>query len=181
MFKNLRSGQALYILHKDEKMFYEVATVVSVDNLRPKGPAINPYVQQQEMIVDIKAKIGSDNVNLPSVPADLTITDYKPSNGDKMVLASDLTVFNTEINSMLQNSQAILNSVDKHKSIIDACNLMLVQLNPQFAKEKEQEKKIESLESKLADMERIFGGGIEELKQLILEKQLVSTTNKKTT
>lgn len=153
MFKNLRQGQTLYILHKEDKMYYEVATITSVDNLRPKQPvpAMNPYMQQ-EMVVDIKAKIGGDNVNLPMVPADLAITDYKPMNGDKMVLACELNAFNTEINSMMQSSQMVINSIDKHKSIVDACELMLSQLNPQFAKDKERDQELSSMKEEVKEL-----------------------------
>lgn len=80
---------------------------------------------------------------------------------------------------MLQNSQQILASIETHKSIIDNCELMLNQLNPQFKKEKEQESKIQSLENEISEMKKIFGGGFEELKSLLLDKQ--STNNKKAT
>lgn len=180
MFKNLRQGQVIYILHKDDKMYYEVATIVSVENLRPKAPAMNPYMQQ-EMLVDIKAKVGNDNINIPSVPADLIVTDYKPSNGEKMVLACDLNAFNTEINSMLQNSQSILASIDKHKSIIDSCEIMLAQLNPQFAKDKERDQEMSEMKQKMSTLQET-NERLMSMMQDFLEKQTQqSSTNKNKT
>lgn len=178
MFKNLRQGQVIYILHKDDKMYYEVATIVSIDNLRPKVPMMNAPYMQQEMLVDIKAKVGNDNINIPSVPADLVVTDYKPSNGDKMVLACDLNAFNTEINSMLQNSQAILASIDKHKSIIDSCEIMLAQLNPQFAKDKERDQEMSEMRERMSSLQDTNAQLMSMMKEL-LDKQ--STNNKKAT
>ena len=159
-------------------MYYEVATIVSVDNLRPKTPGINPYMQQ-EMVVDIRAKVGNDNLNIPLVPADLVVTDYKPNNGEKLVLACDLTAFNTEITSMLQNSQAILGSVDKHRAIIDACELMLSQLNPQFAKDKERDQEMSEMKQRMASMQET-NERLMSMMQTFLEKQSVSTTKKTT-
>ena len=109
MFKNLRQGQSLYILHKDDntlhketELYHEVATIVSVENLRAKSPmpGMIPYMPQ-EMLVDIKAKSGNDNLFLPEVPADLVITDYKPSNGEKLVL-SEMKEANARLVAMVE-------------------------------------------------------------------------------
>ena len=178
MFKNLRQGQSIYILHKEDKMYYEVATVVSVDNLRPKVPGMNPYAPQ-EMVVDIKAKIGNDNLKIPSVPADLLVTDYKPNNGEKLVLSCDLNSFNTEINSMLQNSNAVLASVDRHKAVVESCELMLIQLNPQFAKDKERDEEMSGMKQELSSL-RETNEKLMSMMQTFLEKQSVSTTKKTT-
>lgn len=178
MFKNLRQGQSIYILHKEDKMYYEVATVVSVDNQRPKVPGMNPYAPQ-EMVVDIKAKIGNDNLNIPSVPADLLVTDYKPNNGEKLVLSCDLNSFNTEINSMLQNSNAVLASVDRHKAVVESCELMLIQLNPQFAKDKERDEEMSGMKQELSSL-RETNEKLMSMMQTFLEKQSVSTTKKTT-
>lgn len=181
MFKDLRQGSQFYILHKTNSPYCEVGNIVSVVNLRAKNPNFTPYPPQfpQEMVVDITVKIGEDNVKLSSVSAEGTITDYKPEGGDKMVLACDLNSINSEINAMHQHSQQVLSSIESHKSIIEGCEKMLNQLNPQFAKEKAQEEKIKGLERELAEMKEMFGGGISELKQLLLDKQ--SNNNKKTT
>ena len=180
-FKELREGNQYFILHKTDKPFCEVGSVIGVTNLRPKPQnMVNGYpAMQPEMIIDISVKVGDDTVKLSSVPADKSIADYKPENGEKLVLSCDQTMINQEISAMLQNSQQILASIETHKSIIDNCELMLNQLNPQFKKEKEQESKIQSLENEIAEMKKMFGGGFEELKSLLLEKQ--STNNKKAT
>lgn len=180
-FKELREGNQYFILHKTDKPFCEIGSVIGVKNLRPKPQSMaNGYLPMQpEMIIDISVKVGDDTVTLPSVLADKSITDYRPDNGEKLVLSCDLSMMNQEISAMLQNSQQILASIDTHKSIINSCELMLNQLNPQFKKEKEQESKIQSLENEIAEMKKMFGGGFEELKSLLLDKQ--STNNKKAT
>ena len=179
-FKELREGNQYFILHKTDKPFCEIGSVIGVSNLRPKQNMVNGYqAMQPEMIIDISVKVGDDTVKLSSVPADKSIADYRPEHGEKLVLSCDQAMINQEISAMLQNSQQILGSIETHKSIIDNCELMLNQLNPQFKKEKEQESKIQSLENEIAEMKKMFGGGFEELKSLLLDKQ--STNNKKAT
>lgn len=183
MFKNLRQGNPFYILHKGDKPYCEVGQVISVSGVRPKTPYPNTYPmpQQVEMVVDIKVKIGDDNVGLPSVPADLLITDYKPDNSqERMVLACDANSISTEVNSMLANSQQILGSIDTHKGIIESCEGILTQLNPQFARGKEQEEKIAMLENMIVALETKLGG-IDDLKSMIVTLVEQKQTTKKTT
>lgn len=179
MFKNLRQGQSLYILHKEDKLYHEVATIVSVDNLRAKAPipGMMPYVQQ-EMLVDIKAKIGSDNLTLPAVPADLVITDYKPSNGEKLVLSCDLTAFNSEINSIMQQSKQEIARTNYNNLVIEGCEKMLVALNPEFAREKERESEMANMRNEMSELKDTNEKLMSMMKEL-LDKQ--SSNNKKST
>lgn len=179
MFKNLRQGQSLYILHKEDKLYHEVATIVSVDNLRAKSPmpGMIPYVQQ-EMLVDVKAKIGGDNITLPAVPADLVITDYKPNNGEKLVLSCDLAAFNSEINSLMQQSKQEIARTDYNNMVIEGCEKMLVALNPEFAREKERESEMAKIRNEVLELKDTNGKLMSMMKEL-LDKQ--STNNKKST
>lgn len=179
MFKNLRQGQALYILHKEDKLYHEVATIISVDNLRAKSPmpGMLPY-GQQEMLVDIKAKIGSDNLTLPAIPADVVITDYKPNNGEKLVLSCDLAAFNSEINSIMQQSQQEIARTEYNNSVIEGCEKMLVALNPEFAREKERESEMVHMKNEMSQLKDSNDKLMSMMKEL-LEKQ--SSNNKKST
>ena len=83
-FKELREGNQYFILHKTDKPFCEIGSVIGVKNLRPKPQSMaNGYLPMQpEMIIDISVKVGDDTVTLPSVLADKSITDYRPDNGE---------------------------------------------------------------------------------------------------
>ena len=74
------------------------------------------------------------------------------SEGD-MELVALLTAMSTEVDAMLRQSKAILESVDYHKRVVDSCEGMLQQLNPQIAKDKEQTEKINKLEGKVSGIE----------------------------
>ena len=58
-----------------------------------------------------------------------------------------------EVDAMLRQSKAILESVDYHERVVKSCEGMLQQLNPQIAKEKEQTEKINKLEGKVSGIE----------------------------
>ena len=108
MFKNQRQGNPLYILHKGNTPFCEVGSIVSVSPPRPENPNFNMYGPQAKIVVDIKAKVGEDNVSFSNVLSDVTITDYPTTNGEKLVVSCDLGALNTEINAMMQQSRQAL-------------------------------------------------------------------------
>lgn len=54
---------------------------------------------------------------------------------------------------MLRTSNQVIESVPFHKNVISSCDGILRDLNPQFAKEKEQEEKIGALEQKVCGVE----------------------------
>lgn len=187
MFKNLRQGQSLYILHKDDntlhketELFHEVATIISVENLRAKSPmpGMIPYMPQ-EMLVDIKAKSGNDNLFLPEVPADLVITDYKPSNGEKLVLSCDLSAFNSEIDSIKQRSRQELDRTDYNVSVIDRCEKMQVVLNPEFAREKERASEMANMKIEMSELKEANARLVSMMEQLLGAKDN-NNKNKKT-
>jgi len=45
----------------------------------------------------------------------------------------------SEVENLLQSSKNILESIDKHKVIVESCEEILKSLNPQFAKEHERD------------------------------------------
>ena len=58
-FKELREGNQYFILHKTDKPFCEIGSVIGVSNLRPKQNMVNGYqAMQPEMIIDISVKVG---------------------------------------------------------------------------------------------------------------------------
>ena len=69
-----------------------------------------------------------------------------------------------EINAIMRNSNDILNSVDKHKSILEDCEQIVKDLNPVLAVDKSRDEKIANLEKSVSGI----NDSIEGLKELIL-------------
>ena len=59
---------------------------------------------------------------------------------------------NVEVNSMRQKSLDIINSVDRHKKIIQDCEVLLQRLNPEFAEQKQQKQEIDMLKTQVSEM-----------------------------
>lgn len=152
MFSGLRQNSLFYILEKGEAVNLKIGQVVSVSNPQPKYnqyQPLQPYAQP-ETTVDIKVKIGDETLDFKQLPSNLSIVNFG-QNG--MVVSESKEAMCAEVEAMLRNSNSILDSIPYHKKVITSCDEMLRQLNPQFAKEKEQEEKIGVLEQKMGGIE----------------------------
>ena len=69
------------------------------------------------------------------------------------MISDDKNAINSEVESLLNYSQNIIDNVEYHQKVIKSCSSILTDLNPQIAKEKKQEEKINNLESKMLGIE----------------------------
>lgn len=151
MFSALRQGSPFYILEKSEEPKLKVGSVVSVSQPTPKYTnSFIPNQQFGDMVVDVTVKVGEDELKFEKLPSSLSIANFG-QNG--VVVSESKEAMNTEVEVMLRNSKQIIESVPYHEKVVQVCDVMLRELNPQFAKEKEQEEKIGLLEQKMVGME----------------------------
>lgn len=150
MFQGLRTNSLFYVLDKGENPNLRIGQVVSVSNPQTKYPSFNNGFtpQPMETVVDVKVKLGDEEVDFKQLPA------YGQIANDKNLVVSDnKDAMSAEVDAMLRQSRAILESVDYNKRVVESCEGMLQQLNPQIAKEKEQTEKINKLEGKVSGIE----------------------------
>lgn len=95
-------------------------------------------------------KVGEESIEFKQLPANLSIANFG-NNG--VVVSESREAMNAEVESMLRTSRQALESVPYHENVIASCDSILRELNPQFAKEKEQEEKIGALEQKVSSVE----------------------------
>lgn len=150
MFSNLRSGSQIYILHKDTTPYIEVGQVVSVSQPIPRYQT-NNFMAPQELVVDVVVSVNGNNITLQKLPANLDVADQGTANGSLFISTSRESM-NTEITSLRQKSQDIVNSIDYHKKVIQDCELLLQRLNPEFAEQKQQKQEIDNLKAQMAEM-----------------------------
>lgn len=62
----------------------------------------------------------------------------------------------SEVDSLLQSSKNILESIDKHKANVAACENILKELNPVYARESERDEAIDTLSTQVAGMQSEF-------------------------
>lgn len=143
MFSALRQGSPIYILEKGDKPIIKIGQVESVTQPRPKYTTYNPSVNfgaNMETIVDIAVKIGGEKKEYIGIPSNLSVHGY----GD-VVISESRDAMISEVDGMLQTSKSIIESVDYHRNVMAACEEILKQLNPTYAKEQARDGAIDDL------------------------------------
>ena len=149
MFSNLSQNSILYILDLkgDTKVISGPVEKVSIP--RPKYNTFNPGM---EMIVDITANINGERREFKGVPNN-SIADFGE---DTFVLAENKDALNAYINSMLQNSKNIVNSIEKHQTLITKYEEAIQELNPDIKANKEKDKAIQDLKGEIAELKQMI-------------------------
>ena len=150
MFSTLRKGATIYILDRTSEPEVKVGYIDNVTLPRPMYPTFNPAVSlgtNMQRVVDITVRIGEEKKEF-SVPSDLSIHTY----GD-YTISENKEAMISEVDSLLQNSKDVLDSVDKHKAAINAYENILKTLNPVYAKEQERDSTIDKLTQQVNGMQ----------------------------
>ena len=150
MFSTLRQNSSIYILDKKGSPVLKKGIIESVSQQRSRTGTF--YGQPLDMVVDIVVNVDGTKEEFKNIPANLSI-----ANDGNIVISETKEAMSTEVDSMLSISKQILESVDYHKDVIEKCEQILKDLNPQFAKDKLQEEKINSLESRIGGVENTLG------------------------
>lgn len=152
MFSGLRQGSFFYVLEKGDNINLKIGQVDSVSNPQPKYNQFTPSqpFNQPETVVDVRVRFGEEYIDFKQLPSSLSIANFG-QNG--VVVSENKDAMNSEVESMIRTSKGILDSIPYHEKVIQTCDVILRELNPQFAKEKEQEEKIGALEQKMGSIE----------------------------
>lgn len=132
-------------LHSTPKVLSGPVERVSVP--RPKYNTFNPNM---EMVVDIVATISGERREFKGVPNG-AIANF---GDDAFVLAESRDALNAYINSMLQNSKNIMNSIEKHQKLIVDYEDALQELNPDIRASKENDKAIQTLQDQVEALQK---------------------------
>ena len=162
MFSTLRQNSPIYILDKKGSPVLKKGIIETVSPQRSRTGSF--YGQPMDMIVDIRVNIDGTSQEFKNIPASLSI-----ANDGNIVISETKEAMSTEVDSMLSISKQILESIDYHKDVIEKCEQILKDLNPQFAKDKLQEEKINSLESRIGGVENTLGD-IKDMLSKVLNK-----------
>lgn len=172
MFSSSRQGGFIYVLSKGERPTVKIGQIESVSSPVPKYPTYNPsvpYSPQPEMLIDIKVRCGEEVLDFQKLPANGEMFAYP-----NVIVSEKKEAIISEVEAMMQTSKQIVESVSYHNSVIESCDSILKELNPQFAKEKQQEDRINSLELEVKSVK----DGLGDIKSLLIE---MNTSNKSKT
>lgn len=150
MFSTLRKGATIYILDRSSEPEVKIGYIDNVTMPRPMYPTYNPAASlgtNMQTVVDITLRIGDEKKEF-SVPSNLSIHTY----GD-YTLSENKEAMISEVDSLMQNSKDIVDSVDKHRQAIAAYEKILKTLNPVYAREQERDSAIDSLTQRVGSMQ----------------------------
>lgn len=164
MFSTLRQGAAIYILDKGENPQLKIGQVESVSVPQPKIniPNYTGMAFNNETTVDIKVKVDNELLDFQKIPTNMSIAPL-----GNVVISDNRDDMLTAVDTFMQNSRQILDNIDYHKKVVEACDGMLVQLNPVYAKDKERDSAIEGMKNEMAEIRGEFRGAISEIKNLL--------------
>lgn len=154
MFSGLRQGTILYVLDKTEEPKVLTGYVENVTAPHPMYKTYNPAVSfgaNLQSVVDIVIKVGNDKKEFVGIPSNAIIHSY----GD-YVLSETKEGMIQEVDAMLQNSKTVLDSVERHQQNVQACEKILKELNPVYAKEQQRDEAIDKISGRIDRMEDVL-------------------------
>ncbi len=159
MFSALRQGSPLYILDKGN-LTLKVGNVESTT--MPTGMNNLPWLQmQQPMDATVRYEDGTTN-EFKQLQPNTAVAVY-----GNVVVTETKELMAQEVESMARQSKQVLDSTAYHQKVMEACEGMKALLSPQFAKEKETEMRLTSLEQGLGDIKELLvkmSGGVSSAK-----------------
>ena len=168
MFSGLRQNGLFYILEKGDELKLKIGQVVSLTNPQPKYGQFG-YNAQPEMVVDVKVKVDEEILEFKQLNANASI-----ANSGSVIVSDNKEAMSAEVEGLLRTSRQIIESVPYHERVVASCDVMLRELNPAFAKEKEQEEKIGALEQRMGHID----GKLEKVLELLSDTVGISKSKK---
>lgn len=156
MFKDYKPGYILYILDKDAMTSSE-GKVVGVGNpyMEPQKPGqISPSIN---CLVDITVETSGRTMTL-AMPESSDIAF-----AGNLVISSDKSGILREVQAMRAQSENVVNSIDKHKKIIEGCDAIIADLDTDYKEKQETNKRISKLENTMNDVSKMMKELLEKL------------------
>jgi len=144
----MSQGATLYILYKNEPRM-EKGRIVSVNTHLPQFNPSQPQAMFGGMVTDITVSVGNETIPFAGLPATASVANF-PDKG--IFVSEDQSLVVTELTSMRDNSQRIIESYDAHKALRDKCDELLLSLNPEKQKEMQNAKDVADLKGELAEL-----------------------------
>lgn len=146
----IAQGAVLFILNRKEPSVTQ-ATVLNVSQPHvSKAAATNPALAMQGFVVDLTLSVGSETTTI-EFPVNCASANYPEK---AWFISNDRLAVTREIESMANMSRQILSQVPMHQKMVEGCDALLLQLNPEKQKEVAQEQEIAALKAQIEEMKR---------------------------
>ena len=150
MFSALSQGSPIYIIDKTDGLKYKTGEVVGITQGNVFNGAFGTQSFAPNGTVTIKVKVDNNVIDYPEAPRNGSVVSY--NNGATIVCETKQGLI-TELENTLQQTKQILAERHKYEQIVSDCENLLKEINPVFAKDKERDDRINSLDTKVTSME----------------------------
>lgn len=150
-FKDVREGYKIHFLTQDSNgLHYQANNVINVSTPYFPPQNLNSGLSNPGTLaryIDITTQVNGKTVTY-TVNENSSVSEAPGG----VIISTDPESLSRELEAMKNNSQELLNQVDKHKQIIKDCESILEQLNPALAEKKLQDNRIQKLEEQVNGM-----------------------------
>lgn len=157
LFKDLKIGYQVYILHKGANIKVETGKVTAISP--PRFPQTQGNFQAMQMVVDVTI-VENGQSKTYTTPDALSVT-YA---GDELVIATERDGILKEVELIKSHNEDELAKVNARRTAVAECEKILTEWNPQFKEKRETEERFAKLETSMTDLKSMLSGLIKELK-----------------
>lgn len=151
MFSALSQGSLIHILDKTDGLKYKIGEVIGVTQPNPTGGIFGASsFPNQNSLVTIKVKVDGDIKDYPEVIPTQSVMSY---NNGSLIISESVQGIQIEVENIHKRDKQILANREHYEKEIVACESIMKELNPQFAKDKERDDRINGLDTKVTSME----------------------------
>lgn len=159
MFQGLSVGSPIYVLFKQEPKV-SVGEVSFIGNASPIYNTAS--IMPPKFTYDIKAVIEGKEYEFNKLPGEQSVFGYQNYN---TIISDSREGIVKEVENIRDQSAKILDEVDNHKRLLQQCNVILTELNPQLKKEAEQAEEISRLKTGMAELQ----DGMSDIKAMLAQ------------
>ncbi len=141
MFSALSQGSPIYLLDKTSTLEYKVGEVVGVST---------PRFGNFGNTIDLKIKVDDSIQEFKDIPS---INSYVSYNNGQVIISESKSSIQNEVEGILQNRRHILENIENFENDIVQCENILKRINPQFARDKERDDRLQNLETRFDGVE----------------------------
>lgn len=150
MFQNLTQGATISVLYRNTPRVAD-GKVLSANTHLPQFNPQQPMAMMNGPVTDITVQVGNDTIPFAGLPANGVVANF-PDKG--LFIATDRSAVLREIEAMSAASKQILESVPVHQKMVQDCEALLVELNPDRKKEAQQTQEMNAMRGEIADLRK---------------------------
>ena len=150
MFQGLTQGATISVLYRNIPRVAD-GKVVSVNTHLPQFNPQQPMAMMNGPVTDITVQVGNDTIPFAGLPANGVVANF-PDKG--LFISTDRAAVLREIEAMAAASKQILESVPAHQKMVQDCEALLIELNPDRRKEAQQTQEMNAMREEIADLKK---------------------------